>query len=200
MSDNSAGSFWAASQEAASCAFPHSVASTAPLTITDASAISIRRRCKSFSSVSPEIIRLIYDTTVPTKEGLLRDDKIVSNLHEQVERPRLSHVFEKCQIRSAYAALGIHRTCLYGASVFPCGAALPQSCANTIAIQGEFDVRSRRPALPQRCWRSRHRDRLAGIHVRGRQSAVRSPARLPGSWQRQRDHLPLLLDFVPPLR
>jgi len=25
-----------------------------------------------------------YDTTAPTKEGLLRDDKIVSNLHEQI--------------------------------------------------------------------------------------------------------------------
>src|SRR5579863_5443818 len=148
MSDNSAGSFWAASWEAASRACPHSVASTAPLAITDASAIPIRRRCKSLSSVSPEIIRQIYGTIVPTKEGLLRDDKIVSNLHEQVERPRLSHVFEKCQIRSAYAALGIHRTGLYGASVFPCGAALPQNCASTTAIQGEFDVRSCRPALP----------------------------------------------------
>src|SRR5579871_3318269 len=122
MSDNSAGSFWAANCEAASRACPHSAASAAPLTITDASAIPIRRRCKSVSSVSPEIIRPIYDTTVPTKEGLLRDTKIVSNLHERVERPRLLHVFEKCQIRPACTVLGIRRIALYGASVFPCGA------------------------------------------------------------------------------
>jgi hypothetical protein len=30
-----------------------------------------------------------YDATSPTKEGLLSDDKIVSNLHEQISGPGL---------------------------------------------------------------------------------------------------------------
>jgi hypothetical protein len=35
------------------------------------------------------MVRRFYDTTAPTKEGLLWDAKIVSNLHEQKDRPGL---------------------------------------------------------------------------------------------------------------
>ena len=57
---------------------------------------------------------------------------------------------------------------------------------------------SRRSAFPQRSGRAGDRDRRQGIHVRGRDAAFRSSARLPRHGRGQRDHLPLLLDALPP--
>ena len=39
---------------------------------------------KPFIFTTSEMVCRFLDTTAPTKEGLLRDDKIVSNLHEQM--------------------------------------------------------------------------------------------------------------------
>jgi hypothetical protein len=69
-------------------------------------------------------MRRFYDTTAPTKEGLLRDTKIVSNLQDEKRRPGLPHGCGKCQIRPdktadlafvrQTTALGITGIRLYG--------------------------------------------------------------------------------------
>ena len=51
-------------------------------------------------------------------------------------------------------------------------------------------------SLPQHAGRRGHRDRRAGVHVRGRVGSVRSPARVPRHGRCKRDHLSLLLDAV----
>jgi hypothetical protein len=56
----------------------------------------------------------ICDTTAPTKEGLLWDDKIVSNLHEQMF----------CGDLQVSGALGINGTRQYGARHFESRVAL----------------------------------------------------------------------------
>jgi uncharacterized Zn-finger protein len=53
-----------------------------------------------------KLVCRFYDTTAPTKEGLLWDDKIVSNLHEQMSG------------RGSRGALGINDTRQYGARHF----------------------------------------------------------------------------------
>src|ERR1041384_7311776 len=102
------------------------------------------------------------NTTAPTKEGLLWDDKIVSNLHEQMcgadtfKRRCLqeTRLLESAEPVSMVRGISNGRVALIVLSV--------------IAIQGEYDVRPCRPALPKRCRCLGDRDRLAGIHVRGR--------------------------------
>src|SRR5215813_7017420 len=51
-------------------------------------------------------------------------------------------------------------------------------------------------SLPQHAGRRGHRDRRAGVHVRGRAGSVRSPARVPRHGRCKRDHLSLLLDAL----
>src|SRR5258708_31497100 len=80
---------------------------------------------------------------------------------------------------------------VWSAAFLACGVLLFAFPAR--AVQGEYDVRPCRSPFSQRCRRLPHRDRLEGIHVRGRQSAVRSPPCFPRSVQRHPHHLPLLL-------
>src|SRR5258708_4477044 len=117
----------------------------------------------------------------------------------KTQRPRRKKGFSGttrlCRIcigRGTAGALVINCTHHYGAPAFPpCGALLFASPAR--AVQGEYDVRPCRSPFSQLCRRLPHRERLQGIHVRGRPSAVRSPPCFPRSGQRQRDHLPPLL-------
>src|SRR6516165_5363261 len=51
-------------------------------------------------------------------------------------------------------------------------------------------------SLPQHAGRLSHRDRRAGVHVRGRVGSVRSPARVSRHGRCKRDHLSLLLDAL----
>jgi hypothetical protein len=75
-------------------------------------------------------MRRFYDTTAPTKEGLLRDNKIVSNLHDRNQWPGLPQVCGKCQIHPTAAVgltlvssdtgtLGINGIRLYGDAALP---------------------------------------------------------------------------------
>ncbi|MFL6790644.1 MAG: hypothetical protein ACJ8EE_05690 [Bradyrhizobium sp.] len=70
----------------ASRAFGHNAAPTAALIAIPATAKLNRAyfipKTQGFAAL--KIGCRIYDTTAPTKEGLLWDDKIVSNLHEQM--------------------------------------------------------------------------------------------------------------------
>src|SRR5258708_11782165 len=103
------------------------------------------------------------DTTAPTKEGLLWDDKIVSNLHEQISSRGSGNQLNP----SVWGAALQRRHVVLRVVLIACA---------SIATQGEYYVRSCRSALSQRCPRRRHRDRVARSHLCGRQSALRPPA------------------------
>src|SRR5258708_6470098 len=102
------------------------------------------------------------DTTAPTKEGLLWDDKIVSNLHEQISSRGSGNQLNP----SVWCAALQRRHVVLRVVLIACA---------SIATQGEYYVRSCRSALSQRCRRVRHRDRLAGVPVWSRQSALLPP-------------------------
>ena len=80
------------------------------------------------------MVRRFCDTTSPTKEGLLWDDKIVSNLYEQMSVGR-------CELR--FAVLAINCTHQYGARHFelPREFALELIAFAATATPGEYDVR-----------------------------------------------------------
>src|SRR5262245_13200822 len=92
--ESSAGSSCAASTAQASLACGHSTAAMTALTAMHATArLSLARLGfarfiaeKTGPSVALKIVCQFPDTTAPTKEGLSEDDKIVSNLHEQMSR------------------------------------------------------------------------------------------------------------------
>src|SRR5215470_2228526 len=65
-------------------------------------------------------------------------------------------------------------------------------------VEANSHGRSGRSPFPQRPGRAGDRDRGARVHVRRRQAAARPSARLSRPGRRQRDHLPLLLDALPP--
>ena len=95
----------------------------APATHTAMPATAKPSRSRSHSE-KPRCFRLtsrwvcrIYDTTAPTKEGLLWDDKIVSNLHEQMSRGFGSGL-------KISQTLGINCTRQYGARHFAAAASL----------------------------------------------------------------------------
>src|ERR1700688_4189784 len=86
ISASCAGSSCATRIAEASRACGQSAAPTAALATMHATAKLSRVRFmpKPLGFAALEIVCRIYDTTAPTKEGLLWNDKIVSNLHEQM--------------------------------------------------------------------------------------------------------------------
>src|SRR5205807_10348603 len=137
-SESSAGSSCVESKAPASRACGHSAASTAALTARPPRAEPSRRhfirKTRYFHHPEVKIVCRFCDTTAPTKEGLLWDDKIVSNLHEQRSGGR-------CELR--FAVLAINCTRQYGARHFE----LPREFAFELfafaatATPGEYDVR-----------------------------------------------------------
>jgi hypothetical protein len=76
------------------------MANAAPLTVIAAKVQPIRRRLirKSRSFAFTRYECRFYDTTAPTKEGLLRDDKIVSNLHYKISGRGFHQMFGTCDL------------------------------------------------------------------------------------------------------
>ena len=82
---------------------------------------------------------------------------------------------------------------MHGPIVFPAVAMGAPRRVNTGKADGGID----RPSLSQHAGRCRDRDRRAGIHVRRRVGAVRSPACVPGHGRCHGDHLSVLFNPIP---
>ena len=67
-----------------------------------------------FISASVQLVCRFSDTTAPTKEGLLWDDKIVSNLHEQLRNRGACAVVRNF----GFPTLGINSSRQYGWAAF----------------------------------------------------------------------------------
>src|SRR5258707_9701813 len=102
-SERTAGSSCAARMAPASRACGHSTASKAAQIPMQAIAEPIRILKNPVFPAYSKLVCRFYDTTAPTKGGLLWDDKIVSNLHE------------KMSSRGCGGILGMNESGQYGA-------------------------------------------------------------------------------------